>query len=483
MDNYVDKSNTAIQFSNNQTILSGTEGSKYFCTKKLLGKGSFSKVYRGYIQRMDPIAIKKIRIDKVKKNMNYLESEIKIMRGLKHKNIVNLIDVIWEGNQIYLVLEDCAGGDLKEFISSKGSRPMIEKYVQYYLKQLAEGLRYLRSKNIVHRDLKPQNLLLTKDYDVLKISDFGFAKVIGSEMLAETLCGSPLYMAPEIMNQDSTTYTSKADLWSVGIIMYEMLFARYPYRRVSNVIDLMKKIKKDPIEFPNSPSVSKECMHLIKNLLKKNPLKRIEWEGFFHHPWFQHSHSIRNEKLEKKKLKMSCSEEKQYSINVADAWTGESSKTTQFPLLNHSQKLPPPENDLPKYSNVPKPSAPIPIGPRNVKKNSLDEDTFGYSQSGYSQSLHLNSTSPFVREDNNLLRKFKLNLVDDYSSTESSAITNARQVSEPVLIRHDFDDDDSTVRRVSATTGGYSIGKQVKDFASTTMSLLKDSFRTFQSIS
>lgn len=442
----------SMNYSKNQVVLSGSNGQKFFCTGQLLGKGSFSKVYRGYIQRLNPVAIKKIRIDKIQKNKPYLESEIKIMRNLNHKNIVNLIDVIWKDNQIYLVLEDCGGGDLKEFLTRKGSRPMIEKYVQFYMKQLAEGLRYLRSKNIIHRDLKPQNLLLTSDYETLKISDFGFAKVVGSETLAETLCGSPLYMAPEIMNPESKQYTSKADLWSVGIIMYEMLYACYPYKKVGNVFDLIQKIKKYPIEYPLSPKITEKCMNLLKGLLRKDPKVRIDWNDFFDHPWFEDDFGIRRKPKKEDSL---------LDLNI--------------PLSDDSELLS-------KYNKTP--SKPIIIEQKRKERSGTFDDVnsvFNFEMDDDDDvekpefnSLHFNSTSPFIRADK---PQFKMRLIDDYSSNESSVLRNRHQVSEPVLIMHEQEDLD----QIAATTGGYSLGRQVKDIINTSVSLLKDSFRSFQS--
>ena len=157
----------------------------------------------------------------------------------------------------------------------------------------------------MHRDLKPQNLLLTNASSdinsiVLKIADFGFARYIDPSGMAETLCGSPLYMAPEILRYEK--YDAKADLWSVGCIMYEMLWGRPPYR-AQNHIMLLKKIEATQLQFPTqipivkmdgvgegkqaqlTVNVSENCKGLISGLLKKNPIERIGFEEFFLHPF------------------------------------------------------------------------------------------------------------------------------------------------------------------------------------------------------
>ncbi|CAG8676284.1 20499_t:CDS:2, partial [Racocetra persica] len=187
------------------------------------------------------------------------------------------------------------------------------------------ALEFLRSQNLIHRDIKPQNLLLlppptdsqTKSFvgspelPILKIADFGFARSLPSTSLAETLCGSPLYMAPEILRYEK--YDAKADLWSVGAVLYEMSVGKPPFR-AQNHVELLKKIEQggDRIRFPGDPPsmghtdsdqidsdklslnnkivsshnnvVSEELKDLIRHLLKRNPVERISFEEFFMHP-------------------------------------------------------------------------------------------------------------------------------------------------------------------------------------------------------
>jgi serine/threonine protein kinase len=272
--------------SNNLVVLPG-KNCQYVVTRKKLGEGSFSKVYSGYVQRQEPVAIKKIMLDKVEKakSKSNLEEEIRIMRTLKHNNIVNLLDVVTHEGQIYLIIEHCSDGDLKRYLRK---RPMKEKHVLYYQKQLMEGLQYLKSRNIMHRDLKPQNLLLTDNKRILKISDFGFAKTLNSdESMNETMCGTPYYMAPEIMHNQ--TYNAKADLWSVGIIMYEMLYALYPFgEHLTGPYELRDKIDSTEITYPelSEDPLSEKVLNLLNHLLQKLPANRITWDDYFNHAWF-----------------------------------------------------------------------------------------------------------------------------------------------------------------------------------------------------
>ena len=185
------------------------------------------------------------------------------------------------------------GGGLNEII------------VRHFLKQLASALSFLRSKSLIHRDLKPQNLLLsppnytsrTDDGEemenadklvgivtlpVLKIADFGFARELQVSSMAETLCGSPLYMAPEILRYEK--YDAKADLWSLGTVLYEMIAGRPPFR-ANNHVDLLKKIQDgdDRIIFPSRCVASNEIRDLICGLLKRSPIERMSFTQFFNH--------------------------------------------------------------------------------------------------------------------------------------------------------------------------------------------------------
>jgi serine/threonine protein kinase len=177
-------------------------------------------------------------------------------------------------------------GDLSNFLKKQ---PLKEKFTRKYMKQLSNGLKYLLNNNILHRDLKPQNILLSKNYDI-KITDFGFATYYTKDTIINTLCGSPMYMAPEIITKNGYDY--KSDLWSVGIILYEMLHGYTPFN-VQNFIELIKEIKKKNIII--KVVVSEECTDLIYSLCKTNPDERISWNDFFDHKWFDNDEIINDE--------------------------------------------------------------------------------------------------------------------------------------------------------------------------------------------
>ena len=247
----------------------------YILLNKSIGRGAFSKIYAGYtLFSNKDVAIKRIRHSKYKRKSNLLDREIEIMKSLHHPNIIRMYDVIRDKNTIFIVMEMCENGDFSKFLNN---RPLKEKHAHRFLHQITDGLKYLHEHNIVHRDLKPQNILLTKNY-TLKISDFGLAKV--STEMSETICGSPLYMAPEILKYQK--YNNKADLWSVGIILYEMLTGSTPYNSKS-IYQLVVDIENTVIEMP--PDISDECKTIIEKLLVVEPELRIDWCDFFTEHW------------------------------------------------------------------------------------------------------------------------------------------------------------------------------------------------------
>lgn len=251
----------------------------YYHKYEQIGKGAYSTVYKAYHNDLSKIfAVKEINISIHKKNIERFREEIFLMNKFNHQNILKLYETIEDDNYIYLILEYCENGDLKNFLSK---RPMKEKNVRKFMKQIVSGLQYLNNKNVYHRDLKPQNILLTKDYTI-KISDFGLAKTCESDTLLDTICGSPMYMAPEIMKYKK--YDTKADLWSLGVIFYQMLTGKTPYTARSHS-ELMNNIENQDVIFPKCICVTKEGLDLLLKLLQKKSDERMTWEELFKHTW------------------------------------------------------------------------------------------------------------------------------------------------------------------------------------------------------
>nr|CCA14362.1 protein kinase putative [Albugo laibachii Nc14] len=264
-----------------------------------IGRGSYGTVHKATnLSSGAAVAIKLIAKDKLRRphERQSIEKEIETMRVAVeqyengHPHIVRLLCTKESQHHIFIVLEYCAGGDIAQVI--KTQQGVSEDQARSYMAQLASGLQFLRSQNVVHRDLKPANLLLSsKNISTakLKIADFGFARELQQEMLAESVVGSPLYMAPELLEYKS--YDAKADLWSVGIILYEMLANDHPFLLVENChatnhLALRRNIHRyfrhnDHVRLPAELSVSAECAELIAGLLRVNPQERFSFEDFF----------------------------------------------------------------------------------------------------------------------------------------------------------------------------------------------------------
>ncbi|XP_072038604.1 serine/threonine-protein kinase ULK3-like [Amphiura filiformis] len=272
-----------------------------FVFTEKLGSGTYATVYKAFrkSQQREVVAVKCIlRSSLNKKTTENLLQEIGILKKIRHDYIVQLKDFVWDNHYIYLVMEYCSGGDLSVFIRKKQALP--ERFVRRFLQQLASALQFLHSQNITHMDLKPQNLLLSDTHDpVLKVADFGFAQQLSEEVYADTLRGSPLYMAPEIICKSK--YDAKVDLWSVGVIMYECLFGQAPFASRSYA-ELAEKIKSSkPIAIPSNIPISDKCRDLLVRLLQRDPAERIEFSDFFQHPFIDLDHVPCTESLQKAK--------------------------------------------------------------------------------------------------------------------------------------------------------------------------------------
>lgn len=296
-----------------------------YVLQQKLGSGSFATVYKGTRvegQESSPqgthvgspkrndhvVAIKVITRTSEKltqKVLQNLEMEIKILQTYQHPNIVCLHHVQKTEQHFYLFLEYCGGGDVQKLIRGRKDGRLSERLSRRLMRDLAAGLKFLWGQELIHRDIKPQNLLLTgplpldetedpekmpeieeyrrkanfpSDQFMLKIADFGFARPLQTASLAETLCGSPLYMAPEILQHHR--YDAKADLWSVGTVLFEMITGKPPFTG-ENHIDLLRNIKLKAVRIPPGVKVSKECIDLLRMLLNRNPLSRAGFQEFF----------------------------------------------------------------------------------------------------------------------------------------------------------------------------------------------------------
>ncbi|XP_052381617.1 serine/threonine-protein kinase ULK1-like isoform X7 [Oncorhynchus keta] len=283
-----------------------TVGKFEFSRKDLIGHGAFAVVFKGRNREKHDweVAVKCINKKNLAKSQTLLGKEIKILKELKHENIVALHDFQETASSVYLVMEYCNGGDLADYLHfcpvpplAKGT--LSEDTIRVFLQQIAGAMRVLQTKGIIHRDLKPQNILLSypagrKSHSTntcIKIADFGFARYLQNNMMAATLCGSPMYMAPEVIM--SQNYDAKADLWSIGTILFQCLTGKAPFQ-ASSPQDLRLFYEKNKNLSPNIPrETSCPLRLLLLGLLQRNHTDRMDFEEFFRHPFLEASSSMK----------------------------------------------------------------------------------------------------------------------------------------------------------------------------------------------
>ncbi|KAJ8790274.1 hypothetical protein J1605_021351 [Eschrichtius robustus] len=268
-----------------------------FILTERLGSGTYATVYKAYAKKdtREVVAIKCVAKKSLNKaSVENLLTEIEILKGIRHRHIVQLKDFQWDSDNIYLIMEFCAGGDLSRFIHTR--RILPEKVARVFMQQLASALQFLHERNVSHLDLKPQNILLSSlEKPHLKLADFGFAQHMSPWDEKHVLRGSPLYMAPEMVCQRQ--YDARVDLWSVGVILYEALFGQPPFASRS-FSELEEKIRSNRvIELPLRPALSQECRDLLQRLLERDPSRRISFQDFFAHPWVDLEHMPSGESL------------------------------------------------------------------------------------------------------------------------------------------------------------------------------------------
>ncbi|KAK1677771.1 hypothetical protein QYE76_038619 [Lolium multiflorum] len=246
---------------------------------ELVGEGSFGKVYKGRRKySRQTVAMKFIlKHGKSDKDIHNLRQEIEILRKLKHENIIEMIDA-FETPQEFCVVTEFAQGELFEVLEDDKCLP--EEQVQAISKQLVKALYYLHSNRIIHRDMKPQNILIGKG-SIVKLCDFGFARAMSANtVVLRSIKGTPLYMAPELVREQPYNHT--ADLWSLGVILYELFVGQPPFY-TNSVYALIRHIVKDPVKYPDNMSANFKSF--LKGLLNKLPQSRLTWPALLEHPF------------------------------------------------------------------------------------------------------------------------------------------------------------------------------------------------------
>lgn len=268
----------------------------------VLGNGAFAIVYKGRVKNNpdEPVAIKIMLKDQnVLKSKTLLSKEICVLKDLNHDNIVRLYDYSISSSGVYLVMEYCNGGDLSEYLQAKRTLP--EETIRHFLIQIGSAMDAMNRKGFMHRDLKPGNILLSHCRDCgqhvteipgyllsFKLADFGFARFLQDGMMAVTMCGSPMYMAPEVLM--CRKYDAVADIWSMGIIVYQCLTGKAPF--YANTPEALKNIYEKTVCLkPKIPvTTSKALRDLLLQMLIRKPTDRIDFQNFLNHPFLHQRH-------------------------------------------------------------------------------------------------------------------------------------------------------------------------------------------------
>ncbi|XP_041934383.1 calcium/calmodulin-dependent protein kinase type 1D [Alosa sapidissima] len=258
---------------------------KIFEFKEILGTGAFSEVVLAQDRATGHMyAVKCIPKKALKGKESSIENEIAVLRRIKHENIVALDDIYESSNHLYLIMQLVSGGELFDRIVEKGF--YTEKDASTLIRQVLDAVNYLHKMGIVHRDLKPENLLYynSQDGSKIMISDFGLSKMEGTGDVMSTACGTPGYVAPEVLAQKP--YSKAVDCWSIGVIAY-ILLCGYPPFYDENDSKLFEQILKADYEFdaPYWDDISDSAKDFISCLMEKDPAKRYTCDQALRHPW------------------------------------------------------------------------------------------------------------------------------------------------------------------------------------------------------
>ncbi|WOL20585.1 hypothetical protein Cni_G29390 [Canna indica] len=256
-----------------------------FDVGKLLGAGTFAKVYVARDVRTDElVAIKALDKEKILKGglVAHIKREIAILRRVRHPYIVQLFEVMATKTKIYFVMEYVRGGELFSRVA-KGR--LLEETARRYFQQLISAVAFCHARGVFHRDLKPENLLVDDNGD-LKVSDFGLSAVaeqMRGDGLFHTFCGTPAYVAPEVLARRGYD-GAKVDVWSCGVILFVLMAGYLPFHDRS-IVAMYRKIYKGVFRCPRW--FSHDLVHLLHRLLDVNPQTRITIPDIMEDPWFR----------------------------------------------------------------------------------------------------------------------------------------------------------------------------------------------------
>ena len=278
---------------NNGTKVSAED----FSFIRLIGIGSYGKVYlarKNTNNKLYAIKILNKNWINTKNQKNNVKTERTVLAKLSHPFIMKLNYAFQTKKSLYFITQFMHGGELNYHIYNEKNNYFSEEKAKFYAAEIVLGLNYLHENNCIYRDLKPENVLIDLSGHI-KLTDFGLSKICDDfPCKTKTFCGTPEYLAPEILFQND--YGIEVDWWSLGVIIYEMISGYLPFRIIQNE-KITKNIYKQKIKMFNH--FSSEAKSLIKKLLEYNPKKRIGYEKIISHPFFK---GIDWDKVKNKKI-------------------------------------------------------------------------------------------------------------------------------------------------------------------------------------
>ncbi|ORY94502.1 kinase domain protein, partial [Syncephalastrum racemosum] len=262
-----------------------------YTKRSFLGEGGFARCYKVSNTQGRFYAAKVISKSTLREpqNKQKLFAEINIHRSMKHRTIVRFYGCFEDSNNVYLIVELCENKTLADMIKRRVR--ITEEETRYFLVQLLEACRYMHDNRVIHRDIKLSNIFLDKNMDP-KLGDFGLAALLlSSQDRKKTVCGTPNYIAPEILFPKKG-HDHKVDLWSIGVVMFTLLVGKHPFQQ-SDVKQIYKKIRENSslptYTFPPNADVpiSDAAKDLISKLLVNDPSQRLSVPEILQHPFFQ----------------------------------------------------------------------------------------------------------------------------------------------------------------------------------------------------
>ncbi|KAI8904820.1 PLK protein kinase, partial [Gorgonomyces haynaldii] len=265
-------------------IISDRKRSTTYEVQQFLGQGGFARCY-AVLHNRKRLACKVVSKPSLKsqKQRQKLLSEIKIHQSLLHPTIVQFLHVFEDDDNVYMILELCENRTFVEMLKQR--KRITDPEIKFYMHGLLEGVKYMHSKNIIHRDIKLGNLFLDQQMH-LKIGDFGLAASIQHDgERKKTICGTPNYIAPEILFDQQQGHSFEVDIWSVGVVMYTLMIGKPPFQ-TKDVKQIYKKIRDNLYDFPDMIPVSIGSKEIVSALLQTKPESRPTIEEVLEHPYF-----------------------------------------------------------------------------------------------------------------------------------------------------------------------------------------------------